>query len=382
MLCRLHQSDASADSYCVQTRDDNGLFEQFLSLSRGATLTVDWSSLAFYLSLCDELENSDLIGQLRRHSHNPTIDSIYGHYSCHKRVGDVAGDIEFLAAHFYELPDVILTSFDYADFLAILSHDAVRIRDEDSLFDVLCRLIERDISFVGLLEFVLFEFLTVDAILRFAAEFLTIVPFLNAAIWSRIFARLVYPVAAVPSADFCRYCRLPLQYELHDAAPLDGIIAGLTRKCSGNVHDKGIVQVSGSSANTTPGYEAKNAVDLAENSSFISANLPNSWLCYGFKEMKVVPTHYAIRSRWDWGRGKSHPLSWVFEGSLDGQEWTELDCQKDNHSLDAQNVARAFPVKRHMQAKMVRLRLTGPTSNGSGFLCLSSMEIFGQLIEG
>jgi hypothetical protein len=169
---------------------------------------------------------------------------------------------------------------------------------------------------------------------------------------------------------------------LHDGAPLDGIIAGLSRECSGNVHDKGIVHVTGSSANATPGYEARNAVDLAGNSTYISANIPNSWLCYDFKEMKIVPTHYASRSRWDWGPGKSHPLSWVFEGSVDGQEWTELDCQNDNRSLDAQNVTRAFPVKRIMQAKMVRFRLAGRTSNGSDFLCLSSMEVFGRLIEG
>jgi hypothetical protein len=104
----------------------------------------------------------------------------------------------------------------------------------------------------------------------------------------------------------------------------DGIIAHLTRECGGNVHDHGVVDVtSGSFEKETcganprsgvygsyPHSAAKNAADLETNSCFISAfrrkeeDIPhtrNNWVCYNFKERRIIPTHYAIRTN-DGGR--------------------------------------------------------------------------------
>jgi hypothetical protein len=52
-------------------------------------------------------------------------------------------------------------------------------------------------------------------------------------------------------------------------------------------------------------YAAKNAVDLETISHFLSAfrkkteDIPhtrNNWVCYDFKERRIVPTYYAIRT--------------------------------------------------------------------------------------
>jgi hypothetical protein len=99
------------------------------------------------------------------------------------------------------------------------------------------------------------------------------------------------------------------------------IIAHLTRECGGNVHDRSVVEIrsgsfemetdganphSGAFCNS-PGYAAKNAADLEADSCFHSAYRTNSeivrhtrnnWVCYDFKERRIVTTHYAIRTNW------------------------------------------------------------------------------------
>jgi hypothetical protein len=110
----------------------------------------------------------------------------------------------------------------------------------------------------------------------------------------------------------------------------DGIIAHLTRECGGNVHDSEVVEVtSGSLEKETKGahsHSAKNVVYLETDSCFYAAHrnftkdIPhtrNNWVCYDFRERRIVPTHYAIRTSY-YG---SHLKSWVVETSVDGEKW-------------------------------------------------------------
>jgi hypothetical protein len=101
----------------------------------------------------------------------------------------------------------------------------------------------------------------------------------------------------------------------------DGIIAHLTGKCGGNVHDRRLINLtSGSFQQATEGvnpnsgvfkndprYAAENAADLATDSVFLSAfrsatetirHTRNNWVWYDFKERRIVPTHDVIRLYW------------------------------------------------------------------------------------
>jgi hypothetical protein len=149
---------------------------------------------------------------------------------------------------------------------------------------------------------------------------------INTSMWATLSARLV-----LPSIKKRRAKSFPpsmkkgkLNYygmELEIDAP-DRIVAHLTRECGGNVHDCHVVDVtSGSFEKETHGanphsgaYDnhpynvAKNAADLEADSVFGSAfrdrweDIPqtkNNWVCYDFKERRIVPTHYTIRQDWD-----------------------------------------------------------------------------------
>jgi hypothetical protein len=107
---------------------------------------------------------------------------------------------------------------------------------------------------------------------------------------------------------------------------LDGIIGYSTRQCSGDVSDKGMVDVTASEFE----YQLllKHVASLHSVSYFQSPNKPNQGIQDDFKHHRGHPTHYGIfphvSDRW--------PRSWVLAGSLDGSQgsWNELDCRNDN----------------------------------------------------
>ena len=167
--------------------------------------------------------------------------------------------------------------------------------------------------------------------------------------------------------------------------PLDGIIAHLTRLCGGNVHEKGVVEVTASSVWAhRSGFVAQNAVDFESLSEFRSNDEANSWICYEFKERRVVPTSYSIRS-FSAIPGSAHPKSWVFEVSNDGSEgsWEIIDTRENNSHLDDEFVVHNFQIQARPREsfRFIRLRQTGENHFGNHFLFISALEVFGTLYD-
>jgi hypothetical protein len=172
----------------------------------------------------------------------------------------------------------------------------------------------------------------------------------------------------------------------------DGIIAHLTRECGGNVDDRHVVDVtSGSFEKETEGVNsgAKNAADLETDSWFRSAyrwgteDIPhtrNNWLCYDFKERRIVPTHYAIRT-YGGGPGGDHLKSWLVETSLDGESWREVAREENNKQLNGRNFTGTFAVTDCGECRFIRLVNIGRNHIGYDLLCISAWEIFGNLAE-
>jgi predicted nucleic acid-binding Zn-ribbon protein len=183
----------------------------------------------------------------------------------------------------------------------------------------------------------------------------------------------------------------------------DGIIAHLTKACGGNVHDRHIVDVtSGSFEKETvganphsgaygnnPKYGAKNAADFETDSVFYSAYRPkeediqrtrNNWMCYNFKERRIVPTHYAIRTAPDYSGGP-HLKSWLVETSADGRSWRMVALEEDNKQLDGSGFTGTFAVAGGEECRFVRLVNIGRNHDGGDCLYITAWEIFGSLVE-
>jgi len=157
--------------------------------------------------------------------------------------------------------------------------------------------------------------------------------------------------------------------------PLDGIVARLGRECGGNVDERGVVALTAETE-----FAPRDAVDLADAATmYLSLNGPGQWLCLDFKERRVRPSHYALRSA-NQAKGWCHPRSWALEVSADGAGWTEVDSRSENDDLDGRSLVKAFPVRLTGEGRFVRLRLTGKDHNGSDVLALSALELFGAIL--
>jgi hypothetical protein len=236
--------------------------------------------------------------------------------------------------------------------------------------------------------------LSIDSIEDFfswsCAHFGRFEQFLSLDVWSAICFRLCLSVDIESQSQNPRYCDQSLHFIHQSDSPqscdkslhfvprsdssLCGIISYLTSQYGGNVSDQGIVNVSGST--TCNSWVAKNAVDLLSTSCFMSLNQPNQWLCYDFKNRKVRPTHYSIHAYPGY-----YLHSWVFERSMDGSAWTELDRHKDDQTTNSDHPIGTFSISNNFECQFVRLRQTDGNASGYHHLVFHAMEIFGDLSE-
>jgi hypothetical protein len=117
----------------------------------------------------------------------------------------------------------------------------------------------------------------------------------------------------------------PEEFPLGKAKSLDGIIAHLTKKHGGNVHEMGVVTLASRTVSFSPLEGLKNIADLTTEAHFASRNEPGQWICWDFGDMRVRPTHYTL-SGWD-------KKSWLVEGSMDGHNWTVIDEKTHNEDF-------------------------------------------------
>ena len=392
-ISRLRRTDASIDRYIFEDRSLSARlgFEALVSsLRQGTTLKVDASNFEALVRAASELENTECLSFL--------ISAIdISHLNVEKallllRVVPVlhnelfqAGDlVGFIASHFHEISKERLQSLDHETACLILEHPSLKVLDEDSLYDFVRARTETDPAFAHLFESVYFEYLSSDRIndfASFAGRFL--LGRMNACIWTRICQRLVRAPAMSgdPRANKQSVTETSgLSFAYNSMKPLDGIIQHLSREFSGNVHSIGVVEVIASSFYVN--CEPENAARIGKDWDFYSQNKPDSWIRYDFKEMRVRPTSYSIRS-YVGSPGLNHPKSWVFEVSNDGESWEVVDRRDDNSDLNDKYVIRNFPISPEVRGsfRFIRLRQTGENHAGDDKLVINSLEIFGTLFE-
>ncbi|KAK8843052.1 hypothetical protein M9Y10_025240 [Tritrichomonas musculus] len=176
-----------------------------------------------------------------------------------------------------------------------------------------------------------------------------------------------------------------LDFNYNGNNSLFGIIYHLSGECGGNVHDEGIVSITSSSVHGSqfPKYVA----DLPNNNTgnyFMSANETNSWLQINFKDMKIRPTHYTIRT-YSAGPKNYHLKSWIIEGSNNFHEnWKVLDSQNSVNYLTYANATYTFEIKEQNPDeyyKLLRIRIAGINDADNFILILSNLEFFGSLVR-
>jgi hypothetical protein len=167
---------------------------------------------------------------------------------------------------------------------------------------------------------------------------------------------------------------------------MNGIIAHITRKHCGDVHDKGIAMDYAQSIYTENDMLAMRNLPPRTPFVFVSMSPDDSgqWICFDFKEMRVYPSHYTIVS--------PYLKSLVVESSLDGAAWREIDRTTDNYDLKGPDktgfcareswASASFAVSNSPECRFIRPTQTGPRHRPAwSYLPTFSLEVFGTLLE-
>jgi hypothetical protein len=101
--------------------------------------------------------------------------------------------------------------------------------------------------------------------------------------------------------------------------------------------------------------------------------------------MAIIPNGYSIRTHAG-GINTYHLKSWILEATNDfnAGAWTVLDRQEDYAALNRPSVYAVFAVKSPPtdQFSYIRLRMIGPAYDGTNWLCIAGLELFGELTIG
>jgi hypothetical protein len=382
-LCAQFSHDSTSDVFHIETAGAKEVFDNIILIGRGENFSLPGDDFRLYSLIFQELGNSEAISLIYQYSHvdfsisNAIEQFIYCidfDFTCDTL-------ISFIASHFWAFPTTSFNSLNDNGIALILSHRELKIASEESVFELVLSRIEHDLSSFHLLEFVEFQYLSTERISQFCTSDRDFFQYLTASVWSTLSRRLTQ---TPPKLTNPRLCRPPgISFVPDPDNPLSGgLISHLTRQCGRNLHEAGIVTATASSVyDTTTNYHAMRTLDLTTDSFVFTENQPGQWVCYDFHDMRIRPTHYAIRSRNDLARGNNHLRSWIFECRRDGGEWEQIDSRSDSQDLNDPGVRRLFSVTSSSEYRYFRLSQTGPNHSGNHCLGLSGFEIFGTLIK-
>jgi hypothetical protein len=172
--------------------------------------------------------------------------------------GCIEEEIRLARSDFYELDFEELKDLDICILEAILSSPALRLKNEDSLLEFICKV---ECESPILVRQVFSEYLRSETISVF-------VDFLSPSnpdplIWSSLYRRLLLPAS---------HQRNQVEIRMKATNSLDGIIWHLTKKHRGNVQEKGIVTITSKSVDNDLKYDLTNVADLKSYSDFLSKN--------------------------------------------------------------------------------------------------------------
>ena len=382
-IAKLHRIDPTIHNFTIEDCNYN-VFTKVLRLLEGESVEFLFSEINDLLKIGGILENDEL-SLLAESVLNQklSIDNIIDILLLEDQYAKTLNNdtIEFAAAHFNELKNEKILTLTPDLLLNILKSDKLCLNDEDWLFDVVWNLYEKDSNYSDLFQYIFFPNLSHGLITKFINNIL--LDDINPSIWNsftQIFTR-EYPIKSKEKL-MQRYIGKRIDNSEIDI--FDGIFSYLYGIYKSNLHSAGAVSVFSSGVNYRfPTRFDFNIVDVNKIETYFQSNdIPNSWICIDFKDMKISPTKYAIRSRHDFDQGCDHLKTWVLEASNDNINWILLDEEKDRKELDGKSYTCLYEIKNQTNQyfKYIRLRSTDANASGHYNLTFSAIEFHGYLI--
>jgi hypothetical protein len=356
-IAQLHSIDDTISRIVIEIKDKETEFGAFISLRRGQSLLLTESNRNFHLSVSKELCNYEVYDYIFRLAEGDiSISNVIDRIKIYSEIGsNCETEIGFAASHFFEISSSDFWELRYETLRDILQRHELKVESEDWLYELISRRISSDSKYFELLELIRFEFVSSDVFSEYLEVVSNSFEYFTISHWRSLHSRLILPVSPKQSND--RLSVQPLSFPFSSSSPLSGIIANLTSRYGGNVHDRGIVNITANRPADSRDVP-KVIADLGDNSEYMSTNDENQSICFDFKTLKIKPTHYTIRTQCA-GPNKCHLKNWVIEGSTDGTLWVEIDRRENNSDLNNSKAIQTFSVSKVDTFRMIRLRQTG-----------------------
>lgn len=390
-ICQLHYNDPTISEFLINTEQD-GNFQHILNLVNYNTNDISEDEIPFLGEILQKLNNNMIQIQLPEVSltKDNVIDLICQYENKYIFSSHFQRAIVFISSHFYEIDDQEkkLNGFKKETIEQIIINDQLQLESEDQLLDFINELFENDPSFINLYEHVNFLNVSTSAIQKFVSIF--DYNDLTSQIWKRITTRLTQEISIQNDRqnDDINHKYVskgkPLLYESNQE--FKGIFDYINKK--GNIYNE--ISFTSSPLCTNEETDSpKHVVQFDNNKYFRSKSVENAFICFDFKNRRVIPTSYTIRSTSN--NNSIRPKSWAIEGSNNNTNWDPIDVQKDSLVFNVPGSFHTFQINKQLKKEYqyIRIRQTdhGYDRNNNGqprgdyIFVIDSIEFYGYLFE-
>lgn len=296
--------------------------------------------------------------------------------------------IDQISSQFNKIDSSKLAHLPISILYLILTNEHLSHEDEDSIFELIEKVFSEKVEFEKEDSICINDFYELIDLTKLSTtkqrEFISGIDFtsITGSLWQKLCEFFLNGKSEVTKEDDRKGIKIEIEFDKNPEHRLHGIINYLTEKCGGNVMEKGVVELSASSINTS----LDRVVDLKSTNVFQTKNRPNQWIKYDFGKRRIRPSSYSIRSKSSssWAHG-GNLQNWVIEGSNDDIEWKVLDRRSDVTALQINNQMETFYIDTLLQPdesfRYIRITQTGKSTGDLDYLSLSALEFFGLLFE-
>lgn len=303
--------------------------------------------------------------------------------------------ITFAAHHFEEIDKSRLKTLNIEILNEIFSNSSLQLASEDSLFNFLIDLYQKDSKYSILFEHVIFNNLTDESLFHFTNTIE--LSDINNDLWHSICYRLLptkiesfkfYSKGTIDtmSKSSQRYIFETIEFERSNDEEFDGIMHFLTNLTRGNIHDNGTIEISSNSISTSDNTERhpKFLVDYQSNSYYFSKDNGDAFICFDFKNQFVKLSSYSIKN--NKSSNLAYLKNWVVEVSNNGVEWVVIDRRMDDRTLKGPFLVANFKINGQESDnsfyRFIRLRQTGNSwcdYNKHNHISAMFIEFYGKI---
>ena len=145
-----------------------------------------------------------------------------------------------------------------------------------------------------------------------------------------------------------------------------------------NPHTAGRIDISINSYFDSTFSNPAAAVDRVANTITNGGDAPG-WFKADLKNNKLIVSAYSIRGRTD-QFNNNHLRTWQLQGSNDNSNWTVLDSQTNNSTINAGTWFTMILSQSTEAYRYLRLYQPGAASDGEAFITMGEWEFYGTLI--